>query len=132
MTFFILFSKEALEKMIISSCSNIFLVYQNTKYTDIFIVRRDCFPKFSDISISRKGDIFLVFIQKRCSFLCFRYSEIKNGNVTFSDYGNLRKSPKISHFRIFSRIYTIRKDVILRSVSSLQRYRAEFFTGYIY
>ena len=132
MTFFILFNKEALEKVIILSCSNLFLVHENTMYTDIFIVRRDCFPKFSDICTCRKGNIFLVFIQKRCSFLCFRYSEIKNGNVTFSDYGNLRKSPKISPFRIFSRIYTIRKDVILRSVSSLQRYRAEFFTGYIY
>ena len=132
MTFFILLNKEALEKVIILSCRNLFLVHENTMYTDIFIVRRDCFPKFSDICTCRKGNIFLVFIQKRCSFLCFRYSEIKNGNVTFSDYGNLRKSPKILPFRIFSRIYTIRKDVILRIVSSLQRYRAEFFTGYIY
>ena len=62
MTFFILFNKEALEKMIISPCSKIFLVYENNNYTDIFIVRRDCFPKFSDIFISRKGNIFLVFI----------------------------------------------------------------------
>ena len=117
MTCFILFNKEALEKVIILSCSNIFLVHENTKYTDIFIVRRVCFPKFS----SRKDAHFFVFVTQK-----------SNGNVTFSDYGNLRKSPKISSFRIFSRIYTIRKHVILCSVSSLRRYRAEFFTGYIY
>ena len=123
MTFFILFNKEALEKMIISSCSNIFLVYENTNYTDIFIVRRDCFPKFSNISISRKGDIFLVFIQKRCSFICFRYSE----KIRKCDIFGLRKCqkiPKIPSFRLFSRIYTIRKDVILCSDSPY------FFHGY--
>ena len=111
MTFFILFNKETLEKMIISSYSNIFIVYENTMHADIFIVRRDCFQIFSDIFISRKGDIFLVFIQNRCSFICSRY-----GNVTFSDYRNVRKSPKIWSFRIFSRIYNIRKDAILCSV----------------
>ena len=56
-------------------------------YTDTFIMRRDCFPKFSDISISRKGGIFLAFIWKRLSFLCFRYSE----KIRKCDISGLRK-----------------------------------------
>ena len=44
---------------------------------------------------SRKDAHFFVFVTQK------RY-----GNVTFSDYGNVRKSPKISSFCIFSRIFT--------------------------
>ena len=102
MTFFILFNKEALEKVIILSCSNLFLVHENTMYTDIFIVRRDCFPKFSDICTCRKGNIFLVFIQKRCSFLCFRYSE----KTRKCDIFGLRKCQKIPQNIVFSYIFT--------------------------
>ena len=132
MPFFILFHKEALEKMIISSCSNIFILYTKIPCMLIFSLWQEIvFQNFKIFPFLEKAIFSLFSSRKDAHFFVF-VTQKRNGNVIFSDYGNLRKSPKILSFRIFSRIYTIRKDVILCSVSSLQRYPTEFFPGYIY
>ena len=84
-------------------------------YADIFIVRRDCvFRNFRIFLFLEKATFFLFSSRKDAHFFVF-VTQKRYGNVTLSHYGNVRKSPKISSFRIFSRIYTMRKDVILCS-----------------
>ena len=85
-------------------------------YTDIFIVRRDCvFRNFRIFSFLEKAIFSLSSSKKDAHFFVF-VTQKRYGNVAFSDYGNVRKSPKISSFRIFSRIFTMRKDMVLCSV----------------
>ena len=84
-------------------------------YTDIFIVRRDCvFRNFRIFSFLEKAIFSLFSSRKDAHFFVF-VTQKRYQKVTFSDYGKITESPKISPFRIFSRIYTMRKDVILCS-----------------
>ena len=84
-------------------------------YTDIFIVRRDCvFRNFRIFSFLEKAIFSLFSSRKDAHFFVF-VTQKRYGNVAFSDYGNVRKSPKISSFRIFSHIFTMRKDMVLCS-----------------
>ena len=114
MPFFIFFNQKALEKMIISSCNNIF-IYENTIYTDIFIVRRHCvFRNFRIFPFLEKAVFSLFSSRKDAHFFIF-VTQKRYRNVVFSDYGNFRKFPKISSFCIFSRIFIMRKEKILFS-----------------
>ena len=82
-------------------------------YTDIFIVRRDCvFRNFPMFPFLEKAVFSLLSSRKDAHFFVFVAQE-RYGNVVFSDYGNFRESPKISSFRIFSRIFTMRKERVL-------------------
>ena len=86
-------------------------------YTDIFIVRRDCvFRNFRIFPFQEKAVFSLFSSRKDAHFFVF-VSQKRYGNVVFSDYGNFRKSPKTSYFRISLRIFTMRKSRILCSDS---------------
>ena len=85
-------------------------------YTDIFIKKRDCvFRNFRIFPYLEKAIFSLFSSKKDAHFFIFVTQKIY-GNVAFSDYGNVRKSPEISSFRIFLRIFTMGKDRIFRSV----------------
>ena len=100
-------------------------------YTDIFIVRRDCvFRNFHKFPFLEKA-IFSLFSSRKDTHFFVFITQKTYGNVTFSDYENVRKSPKISSFCIFSRIYTMQKDAILCSdisIGQLQFHKQR--TGY--
>ena len=64
---------------------------------------------FSEIFRYLKAIFSLLSSRKHAHFFVF-VTQKRYGNVTFPDYGNVRKSSKISSFHIFSRIYTMRKD----------------------
>ena len=74
-------------------------------YTNSFIVRRDyVFRNFWVFSFLEKAIVSLFSSRKDAHFFVL-VTQKRYGNVTFSDYRNVRKLPKISYFRIFSRIY---------------------------
>ena len=84
-------------------------------YTNIFIERRGCvFRNFRIFPFLEKAMFFLFSSRKDVHFFVF-VTQKRCGNLTFSDYGNLRKLPGISSFYMFSRIYAMRNDVILFS-----------------
>ena len=120
MPFFILFNKEALEKMIISSCSNIFILYTEIPCILIFSLREEIVLGIFQMFPFLEKAIFSLFSSRKDAHFFVFVTRKRYGNVTFSDYGNVRKSPKIPSFRIFSRIYTMRKDMILSSVFYLK------------
>ena len=85
-------------------------------YTDVFIVGRDnVFRNFRIFPFLEKAVFSLFSSRKDAHFFIF-VAKKRYGNAVFSDYGNFRKFPKISSFRIFSRIFTMRKERILCSV----------------
>ena len=64
-------------------------------YTDIFIVRRNgVFRNFRIFPFVEKAIFSLFSSRKDAHFFDF-VTQKRYGNVTFSDYGNVRKSPKI-------------------------------------
>ena len=92
-----------------------FSAFENTMYTDIFIVRRDCvFRNFRIFPFVEKA-VFSLFSSRKDAHVFVFVTQKRYRNVVFSDYGNVRKSHKISTFCIFSRILTMRKDRILCS-----------------
>ena len=122
MPFFILFNKEALEKMIISSFSNIFILYTKIPCILIFSLWEEIvFGIFHIFPFLEKAIFFLFSSRKDAHFFVF-VTQKRYGNVTFSNYGNVRKSPKMPSFRTFSRIYTMRKDMALCSVFYLKTF----------
>ena len=130
MPFFILFNKEALEKMIISSCSNIFILYTKIPCMLIFSLWQEIvFQNFKIFPFLEKAIFSLFSSRKDAHFFVF-VTQKRYGNVTFLDYGNVRKSPKITSFRIFSRIYTMRKNVILCSVRRKGVHPYEYMDGW--
>ena len=69
-------------------------------YTDIFIARRDCFPKFQIFPFLEKA-IFSLFSSRKDAHLFVFVTQKRYGNVTVSDYGNVRKYPKYRLFVYF-------------------------------
>ena len=70
-------------------------------YTDILIVRRDCvFRNFRIFSFLEKAIFSLFSSRKDAHFFVFVTLK-RYGNVAFSDYGNVRKSPKYHLFVYF-------------------------------
>ena len=116
---FILFNKEALEKMIIFSWSNTFILYAKIPRILIFSLWEEILSQNVQIFPFLERAIFSLFSSRKDAYFFVFVTQKRYGNVTFSNYGNVRKSTKISHFRIylFSRIYTMRKDVILCTVT---------------
>ena len=105
-------------------------------YIDICIVRRDCvFQNFRIFPFLEKGIFSLCSSGTDAHFFVF-VTQKRYGNVTFSDYRNVGKSPKMSSFRIFSRIFTMRKDRILCSDNKLKikivKNKTSFDKSYLY
>ena len=86
MPFFIFFNQEALEKIIILSYNNIFSIRKYHVYWYFHYEKRLCFPKFLDISISRKGNKY---------FPCFHLEKM----LIFL-FSLLRKDTEMWHFLI--------------------------------
>ena len=84
-------------------------------YTDIFIVRRDCVFRNLRIFPFLEKAVFFLFSSRKDAHLFVFVMQKRYGNVVFSEYGNFRKSTKISSFRIFSRFFSMRKERILCS-----------------
>ena len=86
MPFFIFFNQEALEKIIILSYNNIFSIRKYHVYWYFHYEKRLCFPKFLDISISRKGSKY---------FPCFHLEKMLIFLILL-----LRKDTEMWHFLI--------------------------------